>query len=151
MKKSLVFTGAAVAAFAMTGCFATHTNDAAVPVAAKVCAPFAAHVEAGSAAVSGEATVHSFLGIFNWGVSSFADDAFVTTTTNMPFVIASANEVAKQGATFNACASAKADMLLGAQYKIDIADYLIYKSVKCTVTGYPGHLNGVAAQNCSAK
>lgn len=145
MKKSIVFAGAAVAAFAMTGCFATHTNDAAVPVVANVCAPFAANVEAGATAVSGEATVHSVFGIFTWGVSDFADDAFVTST-NVPFVIASPNDVAKQGATFNACEAADADMLLGAQYVVDIADYLVYKTVKCTVTGYPGTINGVVAK-----
>ena len=131
----------AVAAF-MTGCMATHTNDAAS--AAKVCVSkkFDADIVAGKKAVAGTATVHNLFGIFTWGVSNFADDAFVTSGNSLQLTV-SPLTVAKQGATFNACKAAKADMLLAAKYNIKISDFVVYKSVKCDVTGYPGVIKGV--------
>ena len=144
MKKSLLILAAAATALIMTGCFATHTNDAAVPVNVDVQAPkFTADVEAGKTAVSGEATVHNVLNLFTWGVGNFADDAFVKTS-GLPFtLIVPADQVAKQGAAYNACDAANADVILAAKYKLEIKDYFVYKAIKCTVTGYPGVIKGV--------
>jgi len=144
MKKSFLLVGAAVAAaFVMTGCMSTHTNDATS--VAKVCVTknFAADVVAGQKAVSGEATVHNVLGLFTWGVSEFADDAFVSTTGPVFQLAVSPVDAAKQGAAYRACAAAKADTILAAKYKLDIKDFFVYKSVKCKVTGYPGTIKGV--------
>lgn len=143
MKKSLLFLACAAVAMVMTGCAVTHTNDAAAPVAFEVEAPkMVADVTVGKKVVAGEATVHNLFGIISWGVSSFADDAFAVTT-NLPIKLATGDTVAKQGAAYNACAAAKADVILGAKYKLDITDYIVYKSIKCKVTGYPGTINGV--------
>ena len=143
MKKQLLLAcGAIAAALAMTGCMATHTNDAAS--GAKVCVgkKFDADIVAGKQAVSGTATVHNLFGIITWGVSNFADDAFVSGNNSLQFV-ASPLTVAKQGATYNACTANKADMLLAAKYNIKVSDFFVYKSVKCDVTGYPGVIKGV--------
>lgn len=133
----------AIAAF-MTGCMATHTNDGTAVVKLNVeSKEFKADVVAGKTAVSGEATVHNLFGLFTWGVSEFADDAFVSTSV-LPFQLAvSPLTVAKQGATYNACAANKADAILAAKYKLDIADFFVYKSIKAKVTGYPATIKGV--------
>ena len=66
------------------------------------------------------------------------------SNSGLPFqFVASGDQVAKQGATYNACEAAKADVILGAKYKLDIADYFVYKTIKCKVTGYPGTIKGV--------
>ena len=142
MKKVLMLAAVCAVAAFMTGCMATHTNDAAS--AAKVCVSkkFDADIVAGKKAVAGTATVHNLFGIFTWGVSNFADDAFVTSGNSLQLTV-SPLTVAKQGATFNACKAAKADMLLAAKYNIKISDFVVYKSVKCDVTGYPGVIKGV--------
>lgn len=147
MKRSLLLAGCALAAaFVMTGCMSTHTNDAAAPAAVTVKAPvFTANVVAGKAKVAGDATIHNLFGIISWGVSSFADDAFVSTTdaSILPIKIALPADLAKQAASYNACAKAKADVILAAKYKLDIADYFVYKTIKCKVSGYPGTIKGV--------
>ena len=143
MKKQLLLAGGAVAAaLVMTGCMATHSNDAAS--SAKVCVgkKFDADIVAGKQAVSGTATVHNLFGIITWGVSNFADDAFVSGNNGLQLSV-SPLTVAKQGATYNACAASKADMLLAAKYNIKVSDFVVYKSVKCDVTGFPGVVKGV--------
>ena len=144
MKKQLLLAGGAVAAaFVMTGCMATHTNDATATVQFNVEKDFKADVMTSQQAVSGEATVHNLFGLISWGVSDFADDAFVTTNASPLQLAASPLTIAKQGATYNACESAKADVILAAKYKIDVADFFVYKTVKCKVTGDPGTIKGV--------
>ena len=106
-KQCLLAVGAVATALVMTGCMATHTNDAASGVEVKVTKTYEADIAAGRNAVSGEATVHNLFGIITWGVSSFADDAFVSTTAAPLQLSVSPATVAKQGATFNACKSAK--------------------------------------------
>ena len=105
-KQFLLAVGAVATALVMTGCMATHTNDAASGVEVKVTKTYEADIAAGRNAVSGEATVHNLFGIITWGVSSFADDAFVSTTAAPLQLSVSPATVAKQGATFNACKSA---------------------------------------------
>lgn len=144
MKKSLLIVAAAAATVIMTGCMATHTNDGAAPVKVCVKAPeFKADVVAGQTAVSGEATVHNLFNLITWGVSDFADDAFVSVSALPVQLVTPADQVAKQGATYKACQAAKADVILAAKYKLDIKDFFVYKSIKCKVTGYPGTIKGV--------
>ena len=142
MKKSLLLVAVCAVAAFMTGCMATHTNDAAS--SAKVCVgkKFDADIAAGKQAVSGTATVHNLFGFITWGVSNFADDAFVSGNNGLQLAV-SPLTVAKQGATYNACTANKADMLLAAKYKIDVKDFFIYKNVTAQVTGYPGVIKGV--------
>lgn len=144
MKKFFLLAMSVAAAVIMTGCFAVHTNDATATVKVDVKSPeFKADVAVGKTAVSGEATVHNLFGIISWGVGSFADDAFCSTSA-LPFqLIVPPTTVAKQGATYNACDNAKADVILAAKYKLDINDFFVYKAIKCKVTGYPGTIKGV--------
>ena len=85
-------------------------------------------------------------GCIAWGASSFADDAFSSTSNNPLSLVASPNTLAKQAATYNACEANKADALLGAKYKLDTMDFVVFKTVKCTATGYPGVIKGVKAE-----
>ena len=82
------------------------------------------------------------LGLITWGVTDYADEAFVS---GAPAIQLAPNPltVVKQGATYNACAAAKADMLLAAKYNIKISDFFVYKKIECDVTGFPGVVKGV--------
>lgn len=142
MKKALLLVAVCAVAAFVSGCIANHTNDAATSAKACVTKNFEADIAAGKTAVSGKATVHNVLGIISWGVNDYADDAFVSGAPSLQ-LFASPLTVAKQGATFNACNDAKADMLLAAKYKIKISDFFVYKKVECDVTGFPGVVKGV--------
>ncbi|MBQ4106367.1 MAG: hypothetical protein IJC73_02160 [Lentisphaeria bacterium] len=147
MKKSLLFIALCVVAAALTGCMSTHTNDAtAVATFSVESKEYQPIVTTGEKVVTGEATLHSVFGLINWGVSDFADDAFVSVTvsTTLPIQLCvSPNDAAKQGAVYNACAASKADAIVAAKYKLDIMDYIVYKCIKAKVTGYPAKVVGI--------
>ncbi|MBQ9694771.1 MAG: hypothetical protein IJV69_08455 [Kiritimatiellae bacterium] len=147
MNKMLTLAGVTLAL--MTGCLSVNTNDGAITTDIKIRKVYTPNIEVQQTAVSGEATVNCLFGFITWGVSEYADDAFVKTGPNIA-VFASADEVAKQGATYQACDAAKADYLLGAKYRLDTADYFVFKTVKCTATGYPGTIKGVKAVKTTA-
>lgn len=140
MKKIPIFAGVALAL--MTGCMSTNTNDGATPVSFAVAKAYTADVDVQKEATQAEATVNCLFGLITWGVSEYADDAFVTSNTGLGLFKDPAT-VAKQGATYKACDATKADYLLGATYRIDTQDYFIFKTVKCTATGYPATVKGV--------
>lgn len=140
MKKMLVLAGAALAL--MTGCISLNTNDGAIPADITVRKAYTADIDVKDTPASGEATVNCLFGFITWGVSEYADDAFVQKGPSIS-LLKSADAVAKQGATYNACEAAKADYLLGAKYRLDTESYIVFKKVKCTATGYPGTIKGV--------
>ena len=144
MKKSLLLIAVCTIAFFVTGCMSTHTNDATAVAKVQITTKkFEADIVAGKKAVKGTATIHNVFGIFTWGVSKFADDAFVTTNA-LPFQVGVLpTTIVKQAATYNACAANKADFILAAKYKMDIKDFFVYKQIKCDVTGYPATIKGV--------
>lgn len=50
---------------------------------------------------------------------------------------------AKNTALFNACETNEADQILGATFKYEITDYIVFATVKCTLTGFPAQSTGV--------
>jgi hypothetical protein len=148
MNKMLILAGVALAL--MTGCAAVNTNDGAIPANIKIQKTYTPDIAVKQEKVSGEATVNCLFGLITWGVSEYADDAFVKTGPNIS-LLKSADEVAKQGATYKACDAAKADYLLGAKYRLDTMDYFVFKTVKCTATGYPGTIKGVKEVGAAKK
>ena len=142
MNKMLTFA-AMVLVVTMTGCMSLNTSDGAISPEVIVRKTYTPKIELQKAAVTGEATVNSlFGGLITWGVSKYADEAFMTTGSNVSLV-ANPMKVAQQGATYNACAAADADYLLGATYRVDTEDYIVFKKIKCTAKGYPGKVTGI--------
>ena len=145
MKKVSLVVAVVCAMVGFTGCMSTNTNDAAVVAPAKVLEKeFKSDIVTKEAKVSGEANINCLFGFIIWGASSFADDAFVETSTS-PFPIRFANPMTlvKQAATYEACKGAKADYILGAKYKVDTKDYFVFKQINCQVVGFPAELVGI--------
>lgn len=140
MKKMLILAG--IALTLMTGCLSTNTNDGATPVEFKVEKAYTADVDIQKDATKAEATVNCLFGLITWGVTEYADEAFVSSNSGLG-LFKDPMTVAKQGATYKACKDANADALLGATYHIDTEDYFIFKKVKCTAEGYPATIKGV--------
>ena len=113
--------------------------------------------------VRGVANYNKLFGIFRWGDKDFADYAFSSVIANnvvVPqgtieqFLVSILDPVAgmlvdknvhedmKKAATYDACKAAGAYSLIGARYDLTTSDYLIFKRVKCVVTGYPVKITG---------
>lgn len=135
MKKSLILAGIfAVAGLVMTGCSTVNTNDAAAgSKVAMVPAVYEPVIKHTNQKVEGSAKVNVLFGIFTWGVSSYAD-----RTNIEPTVFFGAKNVVKQGAVYNACKTAKCDMLLNSKYEITTMDYFVFQTMECKVSGFPG-------------
>ena len=143
MKKSMLFAAFAFIAFAITGCTAVNTSQGAYAPDVTITKSYTANIDHKDVAVSGQATVYNLFGILTWGVSSFADDAFVSTSNSSLRLTTNPMDVAKQGATYNACEASGSDMLLGAKYKVDTQDYIVFKIITCDASGFPGVLKGI--------
>lgn len=143
MKKFSLIAVIFAAAFVLTGCFSTNTSQESKGAAFEIKpVKYEMDIETRKTAVSGEAAVNCLFGIFTWGVSDYADYAFSDKAGIFSFV-PNPNDVAKKGATYNACKKANADMLIGAKYVIETEDYFVFKRIKCTTTGYPGVVKGI--------
>jgi hypothetical protein len=137
MKKGLLFAGMiAIAGIAMTGCSSLNTNDAAAGTkVAMIPAVYEPVIKHTNVKVQGSAKLNVLFGIFTWGVSSFADRTNIEPTSFMFFM--DTKNMVKQGAVYNACKSAKCDMLLNSKYEITTVDYFVFKTIDCKVSGFP--------------
>jgi hypothetical protein len=143
MKKLL--TVALVAAVAC-GCISVNKNDGGEsnlrPTICKDCVHETYAV--GDKTVSATETIQCVLNIFAWGstASHIADQAEFSGFGPVA--------KAKNGAYAKACEAAKCDQIAGARYKITTEDYVVYKKVKCEITGYPVTMTGVkvVTPNC---
>jgi len=126
-----------------TGCTSFETNRVGDQVNVKMPLNVEPIVEAGNQMVEGNATVNCLFGIFTWGVSSQAVGIDYIGTSSGTSIFTSPADVAKNGAAFDACTGAKADLLLAARYNLTETNYFVFKKIECQVKGYPGILKGV--------
>lgn len=137
----LILAGAALAL--TTGCISTSTNDGAKVVDVDIePKSYIANLDVGDVPEEGKATVNCLFGFITWGTRGYADDDSVSTTSGINIFKGGAT-LAKQAAVFEACEAAEADYLLGTTYRFETEDYLIFKTIKCTATGYPAVVTGV--------
>jgi hypothetical protein len=143
MKKITTIICAAIClSFIFTGCTSFRTNRTGGQLEVEMELKVKPNVTIGKEKVSGTATCKALFGVMTWGVSKTVEGMTYNGESVNSGLDFAANK-AKAGATFMACKKAKADFLISPQYNIVTKDYLIYKVVKCTVTGFPGKLNGV--------
>ena len=121
------------------GCASFKTNRIGAPITADVNITLKPKVDIAKKKVSGVATCNAFLGIFTWGVSNYVE--YMSYNGQGKFQIPTpfniAERKAKSGAAYLACKKAGADFLACPQYDIRIENYLIFKIIKCKVSGFP--------------
>jgi len=147
MKKIIMMILAGgVLAVAGTGCTSFETNRVGEQVEVKMPLNVEPVVELGNQTVEGNATVNCLFGIFTWGVSNQAVgvDYYGNGTCAGAGMFSSPADVAKNGAAYNACTGAKADLLLAARYNVTETNYFVFKKVECQVKGYPGTLKSIS-------
>lgn len=144
MKKMLLLALAAIGcATISTGCISTEANRVGDQISVRMILRVDPQVDVKNQKISGSAAVHSVLGFINWGVNAQAMGVNFGTTADAFSLIPSGENVARNGAVYNACTKNKADLLIAPQYVIKTKDFIVYKVVQCQVTGYPGTVKGV--------
>ena len=149
MKLKQVFSAAvAMGALALlaSGCSSFETNRQSGNLDIEMKTEAIPNIVAQDAKVEGSAKVSCLFGIFTWGCEKQA--VGVTYGGNgqdasfLKFFVG-ANEVARNGAAYDACTKANADILLTPQYDLTIKDYFVFKTVDCQVKGFPATIKSV--------
>ena len=141
---SAVFALCAVAILA-AGCSSFETNRDSKSLDIHMPLTVIPNVEAGNTKVEGSAKVSCLFGIFTWGCEKQAVGVTYGTPMEDSFLkfFVGANDVARNGAAYDACSKANADILLTPQYDLTIKDYFVFKTVDCQVKGFPGTIKNV--------
>ena len=134
-----------------TGCTSIEANKVGEPVTVHMPVYVKPDIKTKDTVIKGSAKFHSFFGIFTWGPQAQAvgiDYGTFSAVTGgelgalLSFTSMS-EIVARNAAAYQAIMSANADIILAPQYVITVEDYFFYKSIECTVKGYPGYIMGV--------
>ena len=141
---SAVFALCAVAILA-AGCSSFETNRDSKSLDIHMPLTVIPNVEAGNTKVEGSAKVSCLFGIFTWGCEKQSVGVTYGTPMEDSFLtfFVGANDVARNGAAYDACSKANADILLTPQYDLTIKDYFVFKTVDCQVKGFPGTIKNV--------
>jgi len=131
MKKVFSLLAAAGIAVIVTGCASTHvskkSSDFQVNMKDVIATP---EVVAGEK-VSGEATIGTLLGVFDFGSSKYTDGVDL----GAGFIAGPA----ARAAAYEACQKSGADLLLAPNYQYDKKNYFyVWQVTHCKVTGFKG-------------
>ena len=138
--KMMNMVAAALVMGSMTGCVALNENAVSAPYTAKTKTPvFEPAVTVGDKA-TGVAMGTTVLGLFWIGPSEFADGV-VYNGGMFDFGFGKAAQV-KSAAAYNAIKDSQADILVGPKYVVEKRDYVIFSTMKATVSGYKGKITG---------
>lgn len=143
MNKIFMMITVVVLGIVSTGCTSFETNRVGEQVKVDMAVKVEPEIEAGKQMVEGNATVNCLFGLFTWGVDSQALGVNYTNNGISGGLFTSSADIAKNGAAYNACTDAKADLLLAPRYNLTVKDYFVFKTVKCQVKGYPGVLKSI--------
>ena len=143
--KKIAILAIAAAAFVFTGCTSVNTSDGAtgIPQPGSCHPGYAANFTHKNVRVQGQAQVNVLFGFIAWGTDGFADNSKLSTFSFLP----SPENFAKSAAVYNTCKTNKADTLLGTRYTVTTTDYVVFKTVKCQVAGFPATMVSVTKKN----
>ena len=140
--KSLSITSlVALAALAM-GCAATNVSNYPSPIDATVQTDLKADVTVGSE-ISGKSQMSIIMNMFTIGDSKFADGVVYGTSGASALGLPDPISKTKAAAAYNAVQTSGADVILAPRYVVDVVDYVVFKKVTVTVTGYSGKINRI--------
>lgn len=148
MKITRIFSAAVAMgtlALLATGCSSFETSRQSESIEMHMPLTVIPNVEAKDTKVEGSAKVNCLFGIFTWGCEKQAIGVtYWEHEKTAPLkLFVGPDEVARNGAAYEACAKANADILLASQYDLTVKDYFIFKTVECQVKGFPGTIKNV--------
>ena len=124
------------------GCAATNVSNFPSPIDATVETDLKAQVSVGSE-ITGTSTMNIFMNMFAIGDSKFADGVVYGNQTVTALGLPDPISKTKAAAAYNAVSKSGADVILAPRYVVDVMDYIVFKKVTVTVTGYSGKINGI--------
>lgn len=134
-----------VVALSMFGCGTIHTSQHSGPLDVRVVAPLKADVSVGEK-ITGTASSVNLFWLFNLGMpDKFSDGVLYNTEAKegprVSWFIPIEN--IKAAAVYDAVSKSKADVIVAPKYVVEYNDYLLFRRVHVTVTGYKGTINGI--------
>ena len=125
-------------AIALSGCASYDTNKQSLNLARAdiVSTTFKPNYEVEKMAVSATAQQKHFL-FFSWG------DADLITDENLDDNAPPEIRRLKKAAVTKACIASDCDLLVGSTYQFERTGFLVGRTVKCTVRGFPAHVVSV--------
>lgn len=136
-----IFAAAATALF-LSGCVSVNTSDGATqnPQISASHPGYEAVYTHKNTRVRGSAQINVLFNFITWGASEFADNSRLSFMSFLP----SLDNLTKKAAVFNACKTHKADILVGTRYTVTTVDFLVFKTVRSDVEGFPAVMTGVS-------
>jgi len=136
--KLMSMIGAVLVLGGMTGCMALNENAVSAPYCAQTKTPvFEPTVTVGEK-TTGTATGTTVFGLFWFGPSEFADGV-VYNGGKFDLGFGKSAQV-KSAAAYNAIKASQADILVGPKYTVEKKDYILFSTMKATVSGYKGKI-----------
>jgi hypothetical protein len=140
--KILSVTGLAALVVLAMGCSATNVSSVPSSINAEIDTDLKAQVTVGPQ-ISGKSSMNIIMNMFALGESKFADGVVYgsggVSAPGLPDPVAKT----KAAAAYNAVSTSGADVILAPRYVVEVMDYIVFKKVTVTVTGYSGKINGI--------
>lgn len=139
MKKVFMLAAAfAVVVIMASGCTVVQTNDGANEASYQIRkAVYDPVIKHENKKIIGAAKWNCLFGIFSWGLGSYAE----RTDLNDPILTLESS--VKKAAVYDACKRNGCDIVLATKFELIKKDYLIFRSVSCVVSGFPGTITGL--------
>jgi len=146
MKKIYSLLASAGIAIIATGCASTHVSKVSGPMAAVTKTVVATPDVVIGEKISGEATLSTLFGVFDFGSTKYADGIKYVSKVEkkqggMPFSSDDSEKYseAKAAAAYDACQKNGADLLLVPNYQVETKNILnIWRVTHCKVSGFKG-------------
>lgn len=143
MKRFAALIIGVVALTVICGCTSTHVSQWSSPLDVKLEANITPMLEIGEE-IKGTATITRIL-FFSSGATEFADGVEYTADSGSLGYSLFGNAIAegKAAAAYNACNTAKADVIIAPRYTVETKDYVVYAKTTINVKGYKGIFKGL--------
>ena len=128
--------------FALTSCSTTRTGALSTPAYAPKAEinPIRANVEIDmNKKLSGVSTSSYFLIFQVGGGNKFVDGMSYSSESQFSAFFKARENKTKSAAAYKALENSGADIIVHPNYVVEVHDYLIFKQIKVTVTGYAGY------------
>lgn len=141
MKKFNILVCVVVLAF-LSGCASLNMSQPSGSVDAVVKTDLKADISVGEK-ISGESKSNIIMGLFSFGGDSkFADGVNYNGGSSLSMGLNPVDAV-KSAAAYNAVTKSGADIIVAPKYIIEVNSYVVFKTIKVTVTGYKGTITGI--------
>jgi hypothetical protein len=140
--RSLSLTALVALGIFAGGCASQHLSQYPAPIDTTVATDLKAQVTVGEE-ISGESQMSIILSLFTIGDTKFADGVVFGSGGASGLGLPDPVSKTKAAAAYKAVKAAGADVIIAPRYIVDVVDYVVFKQVKVSVTGYAGKIKSI--------